>query len=139
MLRNARLRSRSFIGHRHKNTLLNPDSEVDNVHGKTRSLCYLSVQSLMKRSILGRKKMSQEEGFFEYWRTIFQARVQSPRHHQHEDGLRFVQIALDNIHWTIDKTEFDELIAKKTLHLLDIHTFSPAPKCRVSKQAQPKP
>ena len=49
----------------------------------------------------------------EYWRTIFQARVEGPRHHQVEDILRFVQEAPDDIRWTIDKTEFDELIALK--------------------------
>ena len=29
----------------------------------------------------------------EYWETIFQARVEGPRHHQHEDILRYVQEA----------------------------------------------
>ena len=49
----------------------------------------------------------------EYWRTIFQARVEGPRHHQYEDILRFVQKTPDDNRWTIDKTEFDELIAMK--------------------------
>ena len=49
----------------------------------------------------------------EYWGSIFQARVEGPRHHQYEDILRYVQKAPDDIHWTIDKTEFDELIAIK--------------------------
>ena len=49
----------------------------------------------------------------EYWGTIFQARVEGPRHHQVEDILRFVRKAPDDIRWTIDKTEFDELIAMK--------------------------
>ena len=47
--------------------------------------------------------------FCEYWGTIFQARVESPRHHQHEDILRNVQKATDDTRWTIDKTEFDLL------------------------------
>ena len=47
------------------------------------------------------------------WGTIFQARVEGPRHHQHEDILRFVQKAPDDIRWTIDKTEFDDLLALK--------------------------
>ena len=47
----------------------------------------------------------------EYLGTIFQARVEGPRHHQYDDILRFVQKAPDDIRWTIDKTEFDELIA----------------------------
>ena len=37
----------------------------------------------------------------------------SKAHHQYEDILRFVQKAPDDIHWTIDRTEFDELIAMK--------------------------
>ena len=45
----------------------------------------------------------------EYWGTIFQAREEGPRHHQHEDILRFVQHAPDDISWTIDQAEFDEL------------------------------
>ena len=49
----------------------------------------------------------------EYWRTIFQARVEGPRHHQYEDILRYVQKAPDEIRWTIDTTEFDDLIAMK--------------------------
>ena len=38
----------------------------------------------------------------EYWRTIFQARVDG----QHEEILRYIR-------WTIDRTEFDELMALK--------------------------
>ena len=52
-------------------------------------------------------------GLCEYWRTIFQARVEGPRHHQHEDILRYVQRAPDDIRWTIDKTAFDDLIVLK--------------------------
>ena len=48
----------------------------------------------------------------EYWGTIFQARVGS-RHHQYENILRYVQKALDDIRWVIDKNEFDELMATK--------------------------
>ena len=40
----------------------------------------------------------------EYWGTIFQARVEGPRHHHQ---------APDDICWSIDKTECDELIALK--------------------------
>ena len=49
----------------------------------------------------------------EYWGTIFQAREEGPRHQQHEDILRYVQHAPDDINWTIDQTEFDELFALK--------------------------
>ena len=44
---------------------------------------------------------------------MFQARVEGPRHHQHEDILRYVQKAPDDIRWTIDETEFDDLFALK--------------------------
>ena len=50
---------------------------------------------------------------YEYWRSISQACVVGRRHHQYEDALRYVQKAPDDIHWTIDRTEFDELIATK--------------------------
>ena len=49
----------------------------------------------------------------EYWETIFQAREEGPRHHQHEDILRYVNQALDDIRWTIDQAEFDDLLALK--------------------------
>ena len=47
-----------------------------------------------------------------FWGTIFQARVEGPRHHQH-DILRFVQKAPDDICGTIDTIEFDDLVALK--------------------------
>ena len=34
-------------------------------------------------------------------------------HHQYENILRYVQKAPDDIHWTIDRTEFDQLIVLK--------------------------
>ena len=49
----------------------------------------------------------------EYWETIFQARVEGPKHHQHEDILRYVQQAHDDFRCTIDKTEFADLLALK--------------------------
>ena len=49
----------------------------------------------------------------EYWRTIFQASEEGPRHHQHEDILRYAQQAPDDISWTIDQAEFDDLLALK--------------------------
>ena len=45
--------------------------------------------------------------------TIFQARVEGPRHHQYENILRYVQRAPNDIRLTIDRTEFDGLIALK--------------------------
>ena len=49
----------------------------------------------------------------EYWRAIFQARAEGPRHHQYENILRYVQKAPDDIRWAIDKNEFDELMATR--------------------------
>ena len=43
----------------------------------------------------------------------FPSTPEGPRHHQHEDILRFVQHAPDDIGWTIDKTECDDLLALK--------------------------
>ena len=51
--------------------------------------------------------------FCEYWRPIFQAREEGPRHRQHEDIFRYVQQALDDISWTNDQVEFDDLLALK--------------------------
>ena len=56
----------------------------------------------MKRAIPWKTRMNQVEGFCEYWRTIFQARVEGPRHHQQ---------APDDICWTFHKAEFDDLLA----------------------------
>ena len=39
--------------------------------------------------------------------------MEGPRYYQFEDVLRCVQKAPDDIHWTTDRTEFDELIAMK--------------------------
>ena len=78
-----------------------------------------------KKPVLSLSAVTDEEGhplenedesgrrLCEYWCTIFQAREEGPRHHQHEDILRFVQHALDDISWTIDQAEFDELLALK--------------------------
>ena len=78
-----------------------------------------------KKSVLCLNAVTDEDGhplenedesgrrLCEYWGSIFQARVEGPRHHQDEDILRYVQKAPDDIRWTIDRTEFDELIALK--------------------------
>ena len=50
---------------------------------------------------------------YEYWGSIFHARVEGPRHYQCENIQRYVQKAPDDIRWTIDRTEFDELTAVK--------------------------
>ena len=57
----------------------------------------------------------------EYWGSIFQARVEGPKHHQYENILRYVQKAPDDIRWTFDLTEFDELIALKKNSVLGLH------------------
>ena len=49
----------------------------------------------------------------EYWSTSFQAHNEGERHHHKETIPRYVQKAPDDIRWTIDKKEFDELIATK--------------------------
>ena len=101
------------LGHRQRKTLHWPDAELDNVPGVTRNPCFVSVLSLMKTVIPWKTKINQEEGFVSIGDTIFQARVEGPTHHQYEDILRYVQKAPGDIHWLIDRTEFDELIAMK--------------------------
>ena len=49
----------------------------------------------------------------EYWGNIFQARQEGPRHLHQEEILRFVQQAPDDINWTPDQVEFDDLFASK--------------------------
>ena len=78
-----------------------------------------------KKSVLSLSAITDEEGhplenedgsgrrLFEYWRTIFQARMAGLRHHQNEDIFRYVQQTLDDFNWTIDQTEFDDLLALK--------------------------
>ena len=55
----------------------------------------------------------------------FQAREEGPRHHQHEDVLRYVQQAPDDICWTIDQAEFDDLLCIKKNRLLALTEFLP--------------
>ena len=55
-----------------------------------------------KKPVFGLCAVTDERG------TIFQA-----KHHQHEDILRYVQQAPDDISWTIDQAEFDDLLALK--------------------------
>ena len=47
----------------------------------------------------------------DFWSTIFQARNEGVRHHHCETVLRYVQKALDDIRWEIDRNESDELMA----------------------------
>ena len=78
-----------------------------------------------KKLVLSLSAVTDEEGHIlenedesgrrlcDYWETIFQAREEGPRHHQHEDILRYVQQAPDDISWTIDQAAFDDLLALK--------------------------
>ena len=79
----------------------------------------------MQKCVLSLSVVTDEEGhplenedesggrLCDCWRTIFQAREEGPRHHQHEDILRYVQQAPDDISWTIDQAEFDDFLAVK--------------------------
>ena len=48
-----------------------------------------------------------------YWCKIFGARVEDERHNEHETILDYVQKALEDVQWIIDKQEFDEMLATK--------------------------
>ena len=76
-----------------------------------------------KKPVLSLSAVTDEEGhkleiedesgrrLCEYWGTIFHALMEGPRHHQHENILRFVQQAPDDTRWTLDRAEFDDLRA----------------------------
>ena len=78
-----------------------------------------------KKPVLSLSAVTDEEGHLlenedesgrrlcEDWWTIFQAREEGPRHHQHENIFRCVQQAPDDISWTLDQAEFDDLLALK--------------------------
>ena len=113
ILRNVKLRSRISLGRRQKK-----DTALARCSGGQRAW-------RNKKPVLSLSEVTDEEGhplenedesgrrLCEYWGSTFQARVEGPRHHQYDDILRFVQKAPDDIRWTIDKTEFAELIAMK--------------------------
>ena len=111
LLRNARLRSRISLGRRQKK-----DTVVARCRGAQRAwrnkkpVFSLSAVTDEEDHPLENEDESRRR-LCEYWGTIFQARAESPRHHQHGDILRYVQQAPDDIDWTIDWTEFDDLSA----------------------------
>ena len=45
--------------------------------------------------------------------TIFEARIEGERHHCHETIFRYVQKALDDIRWEIDRNEYELMATKK--------------------------
>ena len=78
-----------------------------------------------KKPVLSLSAVTDEEGhtlenedesgrrLCECWGTIFQAREEGPKPHQRADILRYVQHPPDDISWTIDQAECDELLALK--------------------------
>ena len=46
-----------------------------------------------------------------YWSRLFESRTEDERHHAYETTLEFVQKAPEDTQWTVDKEEFDEMIA----------------------------
>ena len=75
-----------------RKTLLWLDVGVDNVPVATRNLCWFSVLvTAAEGHPLENRRWIRNKTLF--WRTIYQARVEGPKHHQHEDVLRFVQQA----------------------------------------------
>ena len=72
-----------------------------------------SVLLQMKRAIPWRMKMNLEQGLMNTGEPFSKHARKGPRHHQHEEILRFVQQAPDDITWTIDQVEFDDLHASK--------------------------
>ena len=66
-----------------------------------------------RRSTLGNRRWIRKKAIVSTGRSTFQARVEGPRHQQHEEILRYVQQAPDDIRWTIDQAEFDDLLTLK--------------------------
>ena len=67
----------------------------------------------------------------EYWCSIFQAHVESERHHCLETILSYVQRAPDSICWEIDGKEFDEFLSIKKLLLRALmDSIQPLQMCR---------
>ena len=106
--RHVKLRSPPSLGRKQKNTLLWLDVGVDN---KKPVLTFSAVTDEEDHSLENEDETGRR--LCEYWRTIFQARQEGPRHHQHEEILLVVQQAPDDINWTIDQAEFDDLLALK--------------------------
>ena len=59
-----------------------------------------------------------------YGGKVFEARVEGERHHCHETILHYVQTALDDIQWRIDRHDFNEMIATNKDFLMGTRTAS---------------
>ena len=90
-----------------------PNADLDSVLGvsKKPTLCLHAVSDDEGHPL----ENEDESGRMprEYRGPTPQARVEGPRHHQSENLSQYVQKAPDDIRWSIDRTEFDELIATK--------------------------
>ena len=67
-----------------------PDAELDNVPGvpKKPVLCLNAVTDEGGHPLENEDESGRR--LCEYWGSIFQARVEGPRHHQYENFLRYV-------------------------------------------------
>ena len=86
---------------------------MDNVPGATRNLCCLSVLLQMKRATPWRMKMNLEEDFVNTGEPFSRHAKKARGITNMKIFLRYVQHAPDDISWTIDQAEFDELLALK--------------------------
>ena len=97
--------------------LLADTDEKDNVLAK----CRLGLRAWRaKKTMLCFHAVTDEDGhplesedesgmrLCDYWCKIFETRVEGAQHHCHETILKYVQTALDDIQWQIDRFEFDE-------------------------------
>ena len=78
---------------------------------RTKNLCFVFVLLQMKRNIHWNMLMSLEENFgllLSHFPGTRRRRETSPT-----CFFRYVHRALDDINWTVDKTEFDDLLALK--------------------------
>ena len=88
-------------------------TELDIVSDVPKNLCS-SCCHWWRRSHLGKRRGIRKKAFVSIGvRFSKSASRGDPKHHQYENILKYIQKALVNIRWVIDRTEFDELIAMK--------------------------
>ena len=109
---NEKQKLETLPGHRRKKTMPWRSADLDFAwRAKKPVLCLHAVTDKNGHPLENEDESGRR--LCEHWGTIFQVRVEGQRHHHHENILRYVQKALDDFRWVINKKEFDELMATK--------------------------
>ena len=102
-----------------RENLAEPEAEITNLPGTQTEKDTASARCRggqrawrNKKPVLSpwKTKMNQEEDFVSIGEPFSK---HAWTHHQHEDILRYVEQALDDIRWTVDQAEFDDVLALK--------------------------